>query len=58
MEIMPLVTFPQIDSKSSQKFKNLVQKLILCYTGQNPHTQIFLSASNISLVSISTTDNR
>jgi len=40
----------QIDSKSSQKFNNLVQKLILCYTGQNPHTQIFLSASNISLV--------
>ena len=40
----------QVDSKSSEKFYALVEKLVACYRSAHPSTDIFLSTANLSLV--------
>ena len=41
---------PQVDSKSSEAFRALVEKLVACYRSVHPSTDIFLSNVNLSLV--------
>jgi len=40
----------QVDSKSSEAFRALVEKLVACYRSVHPSTDIFLSNVNLSLV--------
>ena len=40
----------QVDSKSSEPFRALVEKLVACYLSVHPSTDIFLSNVNLSLV--------